>query len=81
MASVATLNNYLHRSRRTEHVSDVVRGAMNKKSATALVQRRAGEKVSADDRARLTEIVETELMSLHEGNIAGYRLRPSEYEV
>ena len=63
-----------------EIVSDVVRGPMNKKSATAFVQRRAGEKVSADDRARFTEIVETELMSLHEGNIARYRLRPSEYE-
>ena len=64
-----------------EMVSDVVRGAMNKKSATVFIQRRAGEKVSADDRSRFTEIVETELMSLHEGNIARYRLRPSEYEV
>jgi len=28
---------------------------------------------------RFVEVVETELMSLHEGNIARYRLRPSEY--
>jgi len=25
-------------------------------------------------------VVETELMSLHDGNIARYRLRPSEYQ-
>jgi hypothetical protein len=26
------------------------------------------------------EVAETELMALHEGNIARYRLRPSEYQ-
>jgi hypothetical protein len=31
-------------------------------------------------RARFVEVVETEIMNLHEGNIARYRLRPSEYE-
>ena len=30
--------------------------------------------------ARFVEVVETELMSLHDGNIARYRLRPSEYQ-
>ena len=29
--------------------------------------------------ARFIEIAETQLMALHEGNIARYRLRPSEY--
>ena len=32
------------------------------------------------DRKRFITIVETELMSMHEGNIARYRLRPSEFE-
>ena len=32
------------------------------------------------DQSRLIEIVETELMSLHEGNIARYRLRLGEYQ-
>ncbi len=62
-------------------VSDVVRGAMNKKNATGFIQRSAGEKESPDECTRFTEIVETELMSLHEGNIARYHLRPSEYEI
>jgi hypothetical protein len=30
--------------------------------------------------ARFVEVVETELMSLHEGNIARFRLRASEYQ-
>ena len=61
-------------------VAEVVRRGLNKKDATAFVQRSAAEQVSQEDRARFVEVVETELMSLHEGNIARYRLRPSEYQ-
>ena len=53
---------------------------MGKKAVTALVRRRAAEQVSPVDRARYVEIVKTEIMSLHEGNIARYRLRPTEYQ-
>jgi len=53
---------------------------MDKKTATALVQRHAAEQVPAADQARFIEVVETEIMSLHEGNIARYRLRPAEYQ-
>ena len=42
--------------------------------------RRAAEQVSPADRARFVEVVETELMGLHEGNIARYRLPPAEYQ-
>jgi hypothetical protein len=35
--------------------------------------------VPQEDRARLIEVVETEAMGLHEGNIARYRLLPSQY--
>jgi hypothetical protein len=38
------------------------------------------EKIDADDRAHFIEVVETELMSLHEGNFARYQIRPSEFE-
>ena len=37
------------------------------------------EQAPQEDQMRFIEVVETELMSLHEGNIARYRLRPSEY--
>ena len=61
-------------------VSEVVRGGLDKKTAAAFIKRRTAEEVSAEDRARFVEAVETEVMSLHEGNIARYRLRPSQYQ-
>jgi hypothetical protein len=61
-------------------VAEVVRERMDRKSAGALIQQRTVDGVPQADRARFAEVVETELMSLHEGNIARYRLRPSEYE-
>ena len=69
-----------YRQKIAETVAEVVRGRMDKKSAGALIQRRTDDGVPMADRARFAEIVETELMSLHEGNIARYRLRPSEYQ-
>ena len=62
-----------------ELVATVVRSGMDKKAATASARQRA-EEASPADRARFVEVVETELMSLHEGNIARYRLRPAEFQ-
>lgn len=64
----------------TEIVRDVVRGCMNKSTATAFIKQRTIENAPQDDQARLVEVVETEVISLHEGNIARYRLRPLEYQ-
>ncbi|WPL18368.1 hypothetical protein Thiowin_03439 [Thiorhodovibrio winogradskyi] len=63
-----------------EVVAAVVRDGLDKKAATALIRQHAAEQVPAEDQGRFVEVAETELMSLHEGNIARYRLRPSEYE-
>ncbi|MDT8410814.1 MAG: Fic family protein [Wenzhouxiangellaceae bacterium] len=63
-----------------ELVATVVRTGLDKKAATALIRQRAAEQVPLGDRARFVEVVETEIMSLHEGNIARYRLRPHEYQ-
>jgi hypothetical protein len=63
-----------------ELVATVVREGMEKKAATALVRQRAAEQVPPADQARFLEVAETEIMSLHEGNIARYRLRPVEYQ-
>lgn len=68
-----------YRTRVTEVVTEIVRGGMNKKAATAFIKEKA-EDVSEEDRARFIEVVETEIMSLHEGNIARYRLRLSQYQ-
>ena len=61
-------------------ITEIVRGRMDKKAAGAVIKRRAAEGVPQDDRARFIEVVETEVMALHEGSIARYRLRPSEYQ-
>ncbi len=67
-----------HRVLVRELVARVVRSGMDKKAATKLARQR--EEVSPADRARFVEVVETELMSLHEGNIARYGLRPAEFQ-
>jgi hypothetical protein len=61
-------------------VNDVVRGVMNKKMAVSFIKQSAVEKIELKERERFVEVVETELMSLHDGNIARYRLHPEEYE-
>jgi Fic/DOC family len=60
-------------------VSEIVGGAMDKKTAVTTIRQRAANDLPKDDQARFAEVVETELMSLHEGNIARYRVRPSQY--
>ena len=61
-------------------VSEVVGSGMGKKVAAAFIKRRASEDVPREDRMRFIEVVETAVMNLHEGNIARYRLRPSQYQ-
>lgn len=54
---------------------------LNHKAAIELLVDQAGDIQDSDiqDRHRFIEIAETELMSLHAGNIARYRIRPSEF--
>ncbi len=61
-------------------VHEIVTEGMRKKSAGEEIKQFADTTISAEDKARFIEITETELMSLHEGNIARYRLLPSEYK-
>ena len=63
----------------SEIIVEIVRDGMDKKAAAAFIKQRAIEGVPQEDRARFVEVVETEVMSLHEGNIARYRLRPAQY--
>jgi hypothetical protein len=68
-----------HRERLKEVVAAVVRGGMDKKAAAAFVRREAEQLPEPAGRTRFAEIAESELTSLHEGNFARYRLRPSEF--
>ena len=60
-------------------VAEVVRNALPKDRAIRFVAQQAQLNVPTVDRDRFVEVAETELMSLHEGNMARYRLRPSEF--
>jgi len=60
-------------------VAEVVRGGLGRTAAVQHIRHYAMQNVPEQDRERFAEIVETELMALHEGNIARYRLRPSEF--
>ncbi len=68
-----------YRSELFDAVGTVVRQGMGKKTAAAYLQRYASEQLPALDQHHFVEIAETELLYLHEGNIARYKLRPSQY--
>ncbi len=60
-------------------VRDVVTKMMDKKTTTAWLRRRASQALPPADGRRLVDVVEMEAMSLHEGNIARFRLSPPEF--
>ena len=60
-------------------VADIVNTRMNKISAVAAIKKYAASEVDAADQARFIEVTETELMCLHEGNMARYRIGLSEF--
>ncbi|MBP6599069.1 MAG: Fic family protein [Giesbergeria sp.] len=68
-----------HRQHIAQAVADVVCGKMSKLQAISYIQQFAREQIEVPDQGRFIEVVETQLLSLHEGNIARYRLRPSEF--
>lgn len=61
-------------------VEEIVHGSFNKQTAVGIAKQKAFENVDQNDQARFVEVIETELMSLHKGNIARFRLKPSEYD-
>ena len=64
----------------TDCVRDIVIGLKDKKATTSVLRQRATDELPPAEGARLVEVVETEVMSLHEGNIARFRLSPKEFE-
>ena len=60
-------------------VGAVVRGRMDQRQATVHVGAWTREGIDQQDRERFREVAERELLSLHEGNFARYRITPSEF--
>lgn len=63
-----------------ETVAMIVRECMDKKLAAEFIHKRARDLVPSKDQKQFIEAVETVATSLHEGNIARYRLNLKEYE-
>lgn len=61
-------------------VGEVVGLGMNKTQGIKTIQQQALDLIPGQDQSRFIETVERELLSLHDGNIARYQLRPKEYE-
>jgi hypothetical protein len=69
-----------HRDALRELVGAVIRARMNKKNAAAYIAAWTQDNVESADRDRFREVAENEILALHEGNFARYRIRPSEFE-
>jgi hypothetical protein len=68
-----------HRSAIAKLVREVVLGRMEKAKAVDWILEETEKEIPEASRAKFVEVVELELRSLHEGNIARYRLRPSDF--
>ncbi|MCH9628061.1 MAG: hypothetical protein S4CHLAM2_17110 [Chlamydiales bacterium] len=60
-------------------VYKVVQHKMNKHEAAQYIAKFACSRVSDKDRIRFVEVVEVEVSSLHEGNFARFKIRPSDF--
>lgn len=61
-------------------IREVVTTKMDKAQAAKWIAANARAKLPSEDQTRFIEVVESELSALHMGNIARYRLRPSEFD-
>ncbi|PWQ92004.1 hypothetical protein [Leucothrix pacifica] len=61
-------------------VSDVLNNTLSRADAFAFVKEWSESQIDPADAAEFQEMVEEELLSLHEGNFARYAVRPSVFE-
>ena len=69
-----------HREALREVVGEVVRSRLDVGSAATRVSAWVEANIETGDRARFREVAETELLGLHEGNYARYRVSPGEFD-
>ncbi len=68
-----------YREQLREIIGDLIRSRLGRRDAAVRIGDWVIKEIDPGDRQRFAEIVETELTSLHEGNFARYRIRPSEF--
>jgi hypothetical protein len=60
-------------------VAEVIRQAMDQKTAGDHIAGWASRHIGGTERARFIEAAETDILGLHEGNFARYQIRPGEF--
>ena len=70
---------FKHSAALRQMVSEVVRGGYSRGAANTYLAQWVDEHIAEDERGRFREMAEAELLNLHEGNFARYRIRPSEF--
>jgi hypothetical protein len=60
-------------------ISSVLLQKLSKSRASKWIENWSSENIPVKDRPRFAEVVESELIGLHEGNFARYKVRPSEF--
>lgn len=68
-----------HREALQSIVGEIVRNRMTRKAAAAHIASWVAQNIDEADRERFQEMAEREILGLHEGNFARYRIRPSEF--
>ena len=68
-----------YRSQIGHCVREVVQAKLTAPQAEQWIREHAAAAIPAEDRSKFNETIEVELLSLHDGNIARYRLRPGEF--
>ncbi len=68
-----------YRQQMKQLIHEIVSGGMGRKPSHQKIKQFAEATIPVEDEARFIEITETELMSLHEGNMARFQIRPAEY--
>jgi hypothetical protein len=69
-----------HRLNIRQIVAEVIRGPLPRRNALVHVTQWTRAHIPQEEQEQFLEVVETELLALHEGNFARYRIRPSEFD-
>jgi hypothetical protein len=67
-----------YRTQMRELITGIIAQSLNLKDANQLIKRNA-QRLPDADQGKFIEAVEIELLSLHEGNFARYRVSPKEF--
>lgn len=69
-----------HREALRQVVGAVVKGQLSREKAFEFLEDWSTENLPAGERGQFVEVAGDELLAMHEGNFARYRVRPSEFE-